>query len=331
MMNTLPKLDASDSKPTPAAKKKETSPAEQNAAHAFEHTLHAIVQAHNTPPAMSPTAPTTLTSGHEAGTGSGSGTLNKAAAPARTPAARGLAVSAAEAMIAHLAPANTPLETRAAQLLAPTPHFLKASQMVKLPAQTAAVPSLHGRASPDAKSEPEHKAEGPAKGLSPMTALLTAAQGLEANSGKPADPLSAVAPPAPPPPIPAAALTALSNDALLRGNLMPHSARLLVSAGDAGDLSLQLRVRDGQADLRVEGRAAHLLLGQMPELQRVLAKEGVSLNHMDVGSHTDSSQQQASSHGGDSASDRPERPAPPSRSSTPSAVRTPTGLLHVKA
>jgi hypothetical protein len=81
-------------------------------------------------------------------------------------------------------------------------------------------------------------------------------------------------------------------------------AQISLSAGTAGDLSLYLRVRDGAAEVRVDGSAAALLDGRIPELRAALEHEGLALgsygSHGSHGSHGSNDGGQ----GGDATHDR---------------------------
>ena len=84
-----------------------------------------------------------------------------------------------------------------------------------------------------------------------------------------------------PAPHPVAAETAglvdrANEDPGLSVTVMPHSAHLSI-AGDAGDLSLHVRVRDGSADVNVSGTMAPLFDTKAPEVRTVLAGEGLQL------------------------------------------------------
>jgi hypothetical protein len=66
------------------------------------------------------------------------------------------------------------------------------------------------------------------------------------------------------------------EDPGLSVNVMPHSAHLSIT-GDAGDLALHVRVRDGSADVNVSGSMAPLFDAKAPEVRTVLAGEGLNL------------------------------------------------------
>jgi len=68
------------------------------------------------------------------------------------------------------------------------------------------------------------------------------------------------------------------QDPGLSMNVMPHSAHLSIT-GDAGDLSLHVRVRDGSADVNVSGTMAPLFDSKAPEVRTVLAGEGLQLGN----------------------------------------------------
>jgi hypothetical protein len=84
-----------------------------------------------------------------------------------------------------------------------------------------------------------------------------------------------------PAPSPVAAETAglvdrAVQDPGLSVTVMPHSAHVSI-AGDTGDLSLHVRVRDGSADVNVSGTMAPLFDTKAPEMRTALASEGLQL------------------------------------------------------
>ncbi|WP_373049434.1 hypothetical protein [Vulgatibacter sp.] len=112
--------------------------------------------------------------------------------------------------------------------------------------------------------------------------------------------------------------------------------RLHLDTGESGALSVRIEVRDGAADLRAAGPAAHLLATHSGDLRVALAAEGLRLGTLETGSDPRS----GSGSGGGAAPqherDPPssgegplhrEPPAPPPPSSSPARH----GRLHVKA
>jgi hypothetical protein len=90
----------------------------------------------------------------------------------------------------------------------------------------------------------------------------------------------------PPPPVPAAPSALLAHaveDPSLRATLMPERAVLSIDTGGAGELALHLRVKDGVADVRVAGAAAHTVDMRPSELRAALASEGLTLGSFQSG------------------------------------------------
>jgi hypothetical protein len=121
------------------------------------------------------------------------------------------------------------------------------------------------------------------------------------------------------------------EDSALRLSVMPQSAHINIDAGGAGDLSLHLRVKDGVADVRLEGAASPLLEPKADELRVVLATEGITLGSFDVSQDGSSRHEQAyqsqdevaalAGHGGRSSA----------RVQDGTANRTRTGIVDIKA
>ena len=95
--------------------------------------------------------------------------------------------------------------------------------------------------------------------------------------------LAALPPPAPLPAAPSALLAHAAEDASLRATVMPERAVLSIDTGAAGELSLHLRVKDGVADVRVAGAAAHTVEMRPSELRAALASEGLTLGSFQSG------------------------------------------------
>ena len=72
----------------------------------------------------------------------------------------------------------------------------------------------------------------------------------------------------------------------VEGAVLPHAAHLRIESEAFGEVELHLRVRDGVAHLRVEGDAAQAMQGHVPELRAALAREGLSLGRLELGSPT---------------------------------------------
>ena len=96
--------------------------------------------------------------------------------------------------------------------------------------------------------------------------------------------LAALPPPAAPLPDAQSALLAqAAEDLSLRATVMPDRAVLSIDTGHAGELSLHLRVKDGVADVRVTGSAAHTVDMRSSELRATLASEGLTLGSFQSG------------------------------------------------
>lgn len=88
------------------------------------------------------------------------------------------------------------------------------------------------------------------------------------------------------------------NDPSLRVDLKANLVTVQLETPQAGALELEVRLRDGKADVRVDGPAAMLVQPLQPELRAVLAAEGLSMGGFSLG---------AEHH------DAPERDAPEAR------------------
>jgi hypothetical protein len=127
--------------------------------------------------------------------------------------------------------------------------------------------------------------------------------------------LASLPPPAPLPPAPSALMAHAAEDPSLRATVMPERAVLSIDTGGAGELSLHLRVKDGVADVRVAGAAAHTVEMRPAELRAALASEGLTLGSFQSG-------QPAPEHnrGAEGADDDPAVRAP-----SPAAAVAPAG------
>jgi len=67
-----------------------------------------------------------------------------------------------------------------------------------------------------------------------------------------------------------------ADDPGLAVTVLPHVAHLSLNS-DAGDLSLHVRVRDGNADVNVSGSMAPIFESKAPEMRTVLANQGLGL------------------------------------------------------
>jgi hypothetical protein len=95
--------------------------------------------------------------------------------------------------------------------------------------------------------------------------------------------LAALPPPAPVPAAASALLAHAAEDPSLRATVMPERAVLSIDTGGAGELALHLRVKDGVADVRVVGAAAHTIDMRPSELRAALASEGLTLGSFQSG------------------------------------------------
>jgi hypothetical protein len=98
--------------------------------------------------------------------------------------------------------------------------------------------------------------------------------------------LASLPPPAPLPAAPSALLAHAAEDLSLRATVMPERAVLSIDTGAAGELALHLRVKDGVADVRVTGPAAHAVDMRPSELRAALASEGLTLGSFQSGQPT---------------------------------------------
>jgi hypothetical protein len=114
-------------------------------------------------------------------------------------------------------------------------------------------------------------------------------------------------------------------------NVMPHSAHLSI-AGDAGDLALHVRVRDGSADVNVSGTMAPLFDAKAPEVRTVLAGEGLQLGSFATDQRGHSQSQQGQPDSAPKTGDLPPLPQPRRASpSTPEVRSVDDRRIHVTA
>jgi hypothetical protein len=112
--------------------------------------------------------------------------------------------------------------------------------------------------------------------------------------------------------------------------VLPHAAHLsLVS--DSGDLSLHVRVRDGNADVNVTGSMAPMFDSKAPEVRTVLAGQGIGLgsfatDHQGSQNHPQQSNESVSP-------DANPYPANPRRqaASGPQVTVNDEGRIHIRA
>jgi hypothetical protein len=180
---------------------------------------------------------------------------------------------------------------------------------------------------PAAEARPGHPA-------SVATDRAPAAPATHAPALSPPAPETPVAPPAAPPaPLAAQPLYELAtSDPSLQATL-GKNAHVHLDAGAAGPLSLHLTMRDGVADLEVEGPAADRLNMRPEELRRALAGEGISLGQFVSRAHdsADARAQQDGSHnqGGNQApGERAQADASPRPAATPFAAQSGASSYH---
>jgi hypothetical protein len=116
------------------------------------------------------------------------------------------------------------------------------------------------------------------------------------------------------------------EDPTLRAVVLPQTAHVRCEVDGAGELALHLRVRDGVADVRLDGQAAQLL-NRVSDLEAALASEGLRLGSFDL----PQDQQRRHEQANPADDDVPFRPRPnPNRAPEAAAVSS-AGRLHVKA
>lgn len=83
---------------------------------------------------------------------------------------------------------------------------------------------------------------------------------------------------------------ALQDDSI-RGAVMTNAAHLHLETGSMGELGLHVRIREGVAEVRLDGAAAPVLKAREPELREALAAEGVRLGQLAVGASNETGNQ----------------------------------------
>jgi hypothetical protein len=111
--------------------------------------------------------------------------------------------------------------------------------------------------------------EGPAAPNPALRAAVAKAPEAAAPPGTPA--------PAPPP---------VLADRNLSGAVLPHAAHLSLDTREAGAIGLHLRIRDGVADLRIDGTVAERVEARSAELRLALAREGLQLGTLELSAGT---------------------------------------------
>ncbi len=204
------------------------------------------------------------------------------------------------------------------------PQNTKGASQTRAAANTAVKQAIAAQAAAERSTHndlqaPAAKAALPAAATRPTTELRT-----------PLPPLPSLLTPLPPMPqlarmLPPSAI----EDPSLRVALHAHVARMLVDTGDGSALAVEVKVKDGVADLRADGEAAKMLHAREGELRLALAGEGISLGRLDVsadGSRSGGSQREQPHD----TPGRYETPRPPQSTHEPGPSR-PAGRMHVKA
>ncbi|HEX3698138.1 MAG TPA: hypothetical protein VH374_22395 [Polyangia bacterium] len=142
------------------------------------------------------------------------------------------------------------------------------------------------------------------------------------------------------PPAAAAFFAQVAEDPTLHGAVLTDSAHVSLDAGAAGEITLHLRVKDGVADVRVEGAGAPTLAIRPHELQAALASEGLTLGGFESGQVSRDSRLDFDRQQNDNRRQTAEQPAQtvagttaataPSNRTT-AAIPTLGGRLHVTA
>ncbi|HVR61068.1 MAG TPA: hypothetical protein VMU50_04170 [Polyangia bacterium] len=144
-----------------------------------------------------------------------------------------------------------------------------------------------------------------------------------------------------PPPAAAPFLAQAADDPTLQGTIMTDGAHVSLDAGAAGEITLHLRVKDGVADVRVEGAAVPALEIRQQELRVALASEGLSLGGFESGQSPARDDMPRFAPGAEPDHQPPPRPTPepvttgravatPGRTTATTAGTT-GGRLHVTA
>lgn len=158
---------------------------------------------------------------------------------------------------------------------------------VKALAACADVPDVDSDAKRPAESSRHDVPSGDTRPAQPAAAPVGAADRTPPQPPAHAQPSAPSVPqgPASPPAAPQAPAAAqplydlATVDQSLHATALGQNAHLHLDAGAAGPLSLHLTVRDGVADLEIEGPAAEHLKMRPEDLRRALAGEGLALGH----------------------------------------------------
>ncbi|MFT3915796.1 MAG: flagellar hook-length control protein FliK [Anaeromyxobacteraceae bacterium] len=156
------------------------------------------------------------------------------------------------------------------------------------PPAPADEPTAAPRAPAAAQHDPAAAQAAAAQATQPATATAPAA---------PARDLTPAAPPRPPEPAP---------EAHAGAGLLGHgAAHVRLESETLGDVALHLRLRDGNATVRIEADDPSALEQRAPELARALAAEGLSLTRVDFERRDAPVQPPAPDQGGRDAGSEP--------------------------
>lgn len=235
----------------------------------------------------------------------------------------------------------------------PLPIAVGATPMAPINVEPASQPAKGRTASKDAKEMPALRPEGfmvpePASGPAQVDKPGTDSRRAMATGDTKTDEVgraSARAPwadlmPTPSsnevsslPTVPAAAaplVAHVAEDPALQVAVLPHVAHVSI-ASDDGELGLHVRVKDGNAEVRIDGTMAPIFEARSSELKAVLAGEGLELGKFDLGqesAHQRAPSNPAEDGHGNRGNSRPQYRGP---DAAPETSRTDDGHLHVTA
>lgn len=122
-----------------------------------------------------------------------------------------------------------------------------------------------------------------------------------------------------------------AEDSGLAVTVLPHVAHLSFNS-DEGDLSLHVRVRDGNADVNVSGSMAPVFESKAPEMRTILADQGLGLSSFAADQHGQGRHSQQHPEATPSES-HPSHSTPATRTRTPAVESTilDEGRIHITA
>jgi hypothetical protein len=126
----------------------------------------------------------------------------------------------------------------------------------------------------------------------------------------PAEPRETAPSSAPPPPPPG------FGGGNVAGAVLARAAHLTLDDGRTGEIGLHLRIRDGVANLRIDGGMAGLVEARSAELRLALAREGLQLGTLELAAGGGD----PSRHGPPEAPD-PAEPGAPAGTAGPATAR----------